>query len=94
MWFSYNKLQAGKRVVLFSYGSGLTATMFSLQLRAGEHPFSLANIASVMNVAEKLKSRHEVHIFSSSLFFFIPQSNISGVGERIFETAGFGLGMF
>nr|ALD84319.1 hydroxymethylglutaryl-CoA synthase [Morus alba]AOV62768.1 hydroxymethylglutaryl-CoA synthase [Morus alba] len=51
---------AGKRVVLFSYGSGLTATMFSLQLREGEHPFSLANIASVMNVAEKLKSRHEV----------------------------------
>lgn len=50
----------GKRVVLFSYGSGLTATMFSLQLHEGAHPFSLANIATVMNVGEKLKSRHEV----------------------------------
>lgn len=51
---------AGKRVVLFSYGSGLTATMFSLLLREGQDPFSLANIATVMNVGEKLKKRHEV----------------------------------
>lgn len=51
---------AGKRVVLFSYGSGSTATMFSLQLNEGQHPFSLSNIATVMNVAGKLKSRHEV----------------------------------
>ncbi|KDO63604.1 hypothetical protein CISIN_1g012353mg [Citrus sinensis] len=49
----------GKRVVLFSYGSGLTATMFSLKLSEGHHPFSLSNILSVMNVAGKLKSRHE-----------------------------------
>ncbi|XP_062027493.1 hydroxymethylglutaryl-CoA synthase [Rosa rugosa] len=49
----------GKRVILFSYGSGSTATMFSLQLRAGQHPFSLDKIAAVMNVGEKLKSRHE-----------------------------------
>ncbi|KAG5039691.1 hypothetical protein JHK82_011840 [Glycine max] len=35
----------GKRVILFSYGSGLTSTMFSLQLREGQHPFSLSNIA-------------------------------------------------
>ncbi|KAL5554863.1 hypothetical protein UlMin_037099 [Ulmus minor] len=55
-----NSELAGKRVVLFSYGSGLTATMFSLQLREGQHPFSLANIAAVMDVAGKLKSRHEV----------------------------------
>lgn len=33
--------------------------MFPLQLRAGQHPFSLINIASVMNAKEKLKSRHE-----------------------------------
>ncbi|CAL0312690.1 unnamed protein product [Lupinus luteus] len=50
---------AGKRVILFSYGSGLTATMFSLQLRDGQGPFSLSNIAKVMDVAGKLKSRHE-----------------------------------
>jgi len=52
--------QAGQRVVLFSYGSGLTATMFSLKLHEGQHPFNLSNIAVVMNVEEKLKSRHEV----------------------------------
>ncbi|KAE8678000.1 Hydroxymethylglutaryl-CoA synthase [Hibiscus syriacus] len=50
---------AGKRVILFSYGSGLTSTMFSLQLHEGRHPFSLSNITTVMNVAGKLKSRHE-----------------------------------
>ncbi|KAJ7952388.1 3-hydroxy-3-methylglutaryl coenzyme A synthase [Quillaja saponaria] len=49
----------GKRVILFSYGSGLSATMFSLQLRNGQHPFSLSNIAAVMDVGEKLKSRLE-----------------------------------
>ncbi|TKY55360.1 Hydroxymethylglutaryl-CoA synthase [Spatholobus suberectus] len=53
----------GKRVILFSYGSGLTSTMFSLQLRDGQHPFSLSNIAKVMDVDGKLKSRHEVFIF-------------------------------
>ncbi|XP_034710574.1 hydroxymethylglutaryl-CoA synthase-like [Vitis riparia] len=50
---------AGKRVLMFSYGSGLTATMFSFQLQNGQHPFSLLNIAMVMNVSEKLKSRLE-----------------------------------
>jgi len=50
---------AGQRVVMFSYGSGLAATMFSFRLTEGQHPFSLSNIASVMNVAEKLKTRHE-----------------------------------
>lgn len=50
---------SGKRVVMFSYGSGLTATMFSFQLRDGQHPFSLSNIATVMDVAGKLKARHE-----------------------------------
>nr|AQZ26753.1 3-hydroxy-3-methylglutaryl-CoA synthase [Eucommia ulmoides] len=50
---------AGQRVIIFSYGSGLTATMFSFRIREGQHPFSLGNIAKVMNVDEKLKSRHE-----------------------------------
>lgn len=47
---------------MFSYGSGLTATMFSFKLSEGQHPFSLSNIATVMNVGGKLKSRHEVSI--------------------------------
>ncbi|KAL0295923.1 UNVERIFIED_CONTAM: Hydroxymethylglutaryl-CoA synthase [Sesamum radiatum] len=51
--------KAGQRVILFSYGSGLTATIFSLRLSEGQHPFSLSNIATIMNVSEKLKSRHE-----------------------------------
>ncbi|GFZ08267.1 hydroxymethylglutaryl-CoA synthase [Actinidia rufa] len=51
---------AVQRVVMFSYGSGLSATMFSFQIRKGQHPFSLSNIATVMNVGRKLKSRHEV----------------------------------
>ncbi|XP_022892824.1 hydroxymethylglutaryl-CoA synthase [Olea europaea var. sylvestris] len=50
---------AGQRVILFSYGSGLSATMFSLSLNEAQHPFSLSNIKTVMNVSEKLKSRDE-----------------------------------
>ncbi|KAL9265111.1 Hydroxymethylglutaryl-CoA synthase-like protein [Drosera capensis] len=51
---------AGNRVILFSYGSGLTATMFSLKFNEGKHPFSLSNMAKIMNVREKLKARHEI----------------------------------
>lgn len=58
--------QAGQRVIMFSYGSGLAATMFSLKFQEGQHPFSLSNIASVMDVGNKLESRHEVYL----LFFF------------------------
>ncbi|KAL9242849.1 hypothetical protein vseg_016808 [Gypsophila vaccaria] len=54
-----NSTLADKRVIMFSYGSGSTATMFSFRLNEGQKPFSLSNIAAVMNVAEKLKSRHE-----------------------------------
>ncbi|KAL5071511.1 hypothetical protein RYX36_022398 [Vicia faba] len=54
-----NNSLEGKRVILFSYGSSLTSTMFSLQLCETKHPFSLSNISRVMDVAEKLKSRHE-----------------------------------
>ncbi|KAF8032947.1 hypothetical protein BT93_D1743 [Corymbia citriodora subsp. variegata] len=49
----------GNRVMMFSYGSGLSATMFSLKFNNGKHPFSLSNIAAIMNVDMKLKSRHE-----------------------------------
>ncbi|KAK4488225.1 hypothetical protein RD792_003970 [Penstemon davidsonii] len=54
-----NSSLAGQRVILFSYGSGLAASIFSLRFSEGEHPFSLSNIATIMNVSEKLKSRHE-----------------------------------
>ncbi|CAN4077830.1 unnamed protein product [Withania somnifera] len=47
------------RVIMFSYGGGSTATMFSLKLNEGQHPFSLSNIASVMDVAERLQKRIE-----------------------------------
>ncbi|KAK9076720.1 hypothetical protein SSX86_005054 [Deinandra increscens subsp. villosa] len=50
----------GKRVMMFSYGSGLSATMFSLHLTEGKSPFSLSNIAKVMNIEHKLKARTEL----------------------------------
>ncbi|KAI3792504.1 hypothetical protein L2E82_06386 [Cichorium intybus] len=50
----------GNRVMMFSYGSGLSATMFSLHLSEGKGAFSLSNIAKVMNVDEKLKRRIEL----------------------------------
>lgn len=61
--------QDGNRVMMFSYGSGLSATMFSLHLSEGKVPFSLSNIAKVMNVDEKLKRRTEVR-------FFLPVINL------------------
>ncbi|KAJ0940456.1 putative hydroxymethylglutaryl-CoA synthase [Helianthus annuus] len=50
----------GNRVMMFSYGSGSSATMFSLHLSKGKSPFSLSNIAKVMNVDKKLKRRTEL----------------------------------
>ncbi|GAU36131.1 hypothetical protein TSUD_292910 [Trifolium subterraneum] len=50
----------GKRVVMFSYGSGLTSTMFSFRLQQGQHPFNLSNIVTVLNVSDKLKQRVEL----------------------------------
>lgn len=50
-------------MMMFSYGSGLSATMFSLRLSEGTAPFSLSNITKVMNVDEKLKRRTEVCLF-------------------------------
>ena len=64
-------------MVMFSYGSGLSATMFSFQIREGQHPFSLSNIATVMNVGGKMKSRHEVS------FFLDFQFNSAASGSRI-----------
>jgi len=50
-----HKEMDGKRVLLFSYGSGMAATLFSLQVQK-----SLANIASNTDVAKRLSQRQSV----------------------------------
>jgi 3-hydroxy-3-methylglutaryl CoA synthase len=60
---------------MFSYGSGLTSTMFSFKINEGQHPFSLLNIANIMNVSEKLEARHVVSIVISFVNFFTCYSN-------------------
>uniref|UniRef100_A0A0A9E0Z2 Pco130633 n=1 Tax=Arundo donax TaxID=35708 RepID=A0A0A9E0Z2_ARUDO len=56
---------------MFSYGSGLTSSMFSLKLHDDQHTFSLANIAYVLDVTARLESRHVYGLpflhFSTSL---------------------------
>jgi hydroxymethylglutaryl-CoA synthase len=47
---------------MFSYGSGLTSTMFSFMINEGHHPFSLLNIANILDISKKLKARHVVSI--------------------------------
>uniref|UniRef100_A0A0C9RW16 Hydroxymethylglutaryl-CoA synthase n=1 Tax=Wollemia nobilis TaxID=56998 RepID=A0A0C9RW16_9CONI len=49
----------GQRVLMFSYGSGIASTLFSLKFCEGQHPFTLSNIAEVMDLQGKLGSRHE-----------------------------------
>lgn len=58
---------------MFSYGSGLTATMFSLRVNAGQHPFSVSNIVSILNIDEKLKARNEVFLPLSTLAWILNQ---------------------
>lgn len=60
IFFFLSNFQDGNRVMMFSYGSGLSATMFSLHLSEGKGPFSLSNIAKVLNIDHKLKTRTEV----------------------------------
>lgn len=79
-----NSTLADQRVIMFSYGSGLSATMFSFHLREGQHPFSLSNIAKVMNVGEKLKSRHE---FPPEKFVEIMQLMEHRYGAKDFVTS-------
>ncbi|GMH29807.1 hypothetical protein Nepgr_031650 [Nepenthes gracilis] len=74
----------GNRVVMFSYGSGLTATMFSLKLNEGRHPFSLSNIGMAMNIAEKLKVRHE---FPPGKFVETLELMENRYGDRDFVTS-------
>ncbi|OAY65044.1 hydroxymethylglutaryl-CoA synthase-like isoform X1 [Ananas comosus] len=73
----------GKRIVMFSYGSGLSSTMFSFKLQDGQHPFSLSNIATVLNVQEKLESRH---VFAPEKFVKTLKLMEHRYGAKDFET--------
>lgn len=46
----------GKRTLMFAYGSGLAATLFSLRFREGEELFTLSKIASSLDITSKLNS--------------------------------------
>lgn len=46
----------GKRALLFSYGSGLASSLFSIRFREGEGGFTLAKISAALDVASKLDS--------------------------------------
>ncbi|PKA46220.1 Hydroxymethylglutaryl-CoA synthase [Apostasia shenzhenica] len=74
----------GQRVVMFSYGSGLASTMFSFKLHGGKHPFSLSNIASVLNVSEKLEARH---VFTPEKFIETMHLMERHYGAKDFETS-------
>ncbi|GJP83227.1 hypothetical protein CLOP_g13406 [Closterium sp. NIES-67] len=50
----------GRRIVLFSYGSGLMSTLFSLSVRAAPDPFSLATLTAHLDVHQLLESRTKV----------------------------------
>lgn len=51
----------GKRVVLFSYGSGALASMFSIIARDTDHPtFNLRNIQKVLDITNRLAAREKL----------------------------------
>ncbi|CAI5966694.1 unnamed protein product [Closterium sp. NIES-64] len=50
----------GHRILLFSYGSGLMSTLFSLTVRQAADPFSLATLTSHLDVHQLLESRTKV----------------------------------
>lgn len=51
----------GKRISLFSYGSGLCSTLFAVEFRDTSSPvFSLKNIFEQMNILARLDSRTKV----------------------------------
>ncbi|KAL4188139.1 hypothetical protein AMTRI_Chr09g22420 [Amborella trichopoda] len=74
----------GQRVLMFSYGSGLSSTMFSFRMREGQHPFSISNIASVLNVSGKLESRQ---VFSPEKFVEIMNLMEHRYGAKGFVTS-------
>ncbi|CAI5509951.1 unnamed protein product [Closterium sp. Naga37s-1] len=50
----------GRRILLFSYGSGLMSTLFSLTVRQAADPFSLATLTTHLDVHQLLESRTKV----------------------------------
>ncbi|CAI5460996.1 unnamed protein product [Closterium sp. Yama58-4] len=50
----------GHRILLFSYGSGLMSTLFSLTVRQAADPFSLTALAAHLDVHQLLESRTKV----------------------------------
>ncbi|XP_068236177.1 hydroxymethylglutaryl-CoA synthase 1 [Palaemon carinicauda] len=62
---------AGKRVLLFSYGSGLAATMFSLRITDDVGPGSRLSelVSSLSDLHSRLNSRTEVqpHVFAETM---------------------------
>ncbi|GKY98380.1 hypothetical protein MPSEU_000795600 [Mayamaea pseudoterrestris] len=60
---SKGELTPGKNIIMFSYGSGALATMYRIQVReptGASARFTIANIASAMNLTERLASRESV----------------------------------
>ncbi|CAI7775428.1 unnamed protein product, partial [Closterium sp. NIES-54] len=49
-----------RRILLFSYGSGLMSTLFSLTVRQAADPFSLATLTTHLDVHQLLESRTKV----------------------------------
>lgn len=55
------ELCPGKRICLFSYGSGALATMYSLSVRCPQQSkFTISKIAETMKLTERLAAREEV----------------------------------
>jgi len=47
----------GKRIIMFSYGSGLASSLFACKFQEGQSSFSLVDIQKKMDIASKLESR-------------------------------------
>eukprot|EP00316_Scyphosphaera_apsteinii_P011947 CAMPEP_0119305214 /NCGR_PEP_ID=MMETSP1333-20130426/6262_1 /TAXON_ID=418940 /ORGANISM="Scyphosphaera apsteinii, Strain RCC1455" /LENGTH=416 /DNA_ID=CAMNT_0007308247 /DNA_START=27 /DNA_END=1274 /DNA_ORIENTATION=- len=72
----------GKRIMMFSYGSGAVATAFTIMARTPTNgSFTLARIAETANVSERLAARTAVDVetLNSAL----------GLREAIYGVAGF-----
>ena len=53
----WNVWQDGKRIIMFSYGSGLASSLFACKFQEGQSSFSLVDIQKKMDIASKLESR-------------------------------------
>jgi 3-hydroxy-3-methylglutaryl CoA synthase len=56
-------LQAGTRILLFSYGSGLAATLFSVTVRETAGKFSLPRIADLLDIDARFEARTTVSAY-------------------------------